>query len=227
MSARMDIALARLNEVLTAPTPRRGRPAEAMHVKAITVAVDRSEFDAVIASDQLDRDRDVLPAATMLAALQRWTPTGKLLPLAWNHSREAEDIIGHIDPRSAKAIDGEVAVSGWVDRSTPRGREAWRLIRNGVMGFSFGYMVAKSTKRPDGVRVLEDIDLFEISATTTPVQGRTRVLAWKGVEPALTLAARERRLEILARARQQVRWFEHEQQDEQAAALACEFGMFE
>lgn len=115
----------------------------------------------------------------MVTALRAGIATEKLIPLVWNHSGKAEDLIGYIDPASVKAIDGGVIADGWIDLSTPRGAEAWRLIQSRVLGFSFGFVIIKSTKRPDGIRVLDEVDVFEISATPTPIQSRTRVISWK------------------------------------------------
>ena len=39
---------------------------------------------------------------------------------------------------SPKAVDGEVHAAGWIDQSIPRGQEAWRLVKSGTLGFSFG-----------------------------------------------------------------------------------------
>ncbi|MBV9536606.1 MAG: hypothetical protein JO321_14475 [Solirubrobacterales bacterium] len=49
-------------------------------------------------------------------------------------------------------------------RSTPRGRQAWRLIKGGTLGFSFRFAILKSSRRGD-VRTLDEIDVFEISAS--------------------------------------------------------------
>ncbi len=60
--------------------------------------------------------------------------------------------------------------------------ETWRLVRSRTLGFSFGYVVVNSTKRADGSRVLDEIDVYEVSATPTPMNGRTRVISWKSSE---------------------------------------------
>ena len=157
------------------------REASMEHVllKATTVAADLGEFEAIISTATIDRERDIVDPSAMVAALHRWTPTGKKLPLAWNHSGAAEDQIGHINPESAMETLGEVSVTGWIDQSTERGADAWRLVKSGVLGFSFGYMITDSIKRADGVRLIRALDVFEVSATTTPMNGDTRVLSWK------------------------------------------------
>ena len=44
----------------------------------------------------------------MVDALRSWTFTGRMVPLAWNHSSDPEDIVGHINPASVKEVEGEV-----------------------------------------------------------------------------------------------------------------------
>ena len=60
-----------------------GGPGEPIAVLAFgdqdVAATDIGEFTAVIASDQLDRERD----NSMLKALHAWVPHGKRIPLAW------------------------------------------------------------------------------------------------------------------------------------------------
>ncbi len=110
----------------------------------------------------------------LVKALRAWVPTDRLIPLAWNHSGNPEDIIGHINPTSVKAVGNQVIVDGWVDQSTPRGGAAWRVIKSGVAGFSFGNLIINAVKRADGVREIRAPDVFAISATptrSTPVRG--------------------------------------------------------
>jgi hypothetical protein len=75
-------------------------------------------------------------------------------------------------------------VSGWIDQSTERGKEAWRLIKSGVLGFSFGYLILDAVKRKDGVREIRALDVFEVSCTATPMNNSTQVLSWKSRDAA-------------------------------------------
>ena len=157
------------------------REASMEHVllKATTVAADLGEFEAIISTASIDRERDIVDPSAMVRALHQWTRTGKKLPLAWNHSGAAEDQIGHINPESAIETLGEVACTGWIDQSTERGKHAWRLVKSGTLGFSFGYMILDAVKHADGVREIRALDVFEVSATTTPMNGDTRIVGWK------------------------------------------------
>jgi hypothetical protein len=148
-------------------------------LKATTTATDQGLFEAVISTSGVDRERDVVDPEGMVRALRKWVPGGKKLPLAWNHSAKAEDQIGWIDPSSARAAGGEVLASGWIDQSTEVGAHAWRLVKAGTLGFSFGYLALKGEPRKGGGKHITELDVFEITATPTPMNNETRVVSFK------------------------------------------------
>jgi HK97 family phage prohead protease len=152
----------------------------------VTTATDRGEFTAVISTQRTDREGDVVLPQAMLNALKAWDAKGKPIPLAWSHlADDPAELVGHINPASAKAVNGEVVVAGWIDRDTPRGQQVWRLVKSNTVGFSYGYMVLDAVKRADGAREIRKLDIFEVSATATPMNADTRVLGWKATEPEL------------------------------------------
>lgn len=168
---------------------------EHLTLKAATTQVtDQGVFEAVISTETPDREQDVVSAQAMVTALKKWN---RPVPLAWNHSSAAEDIIGSVEPMTASVKDAEVVVQGQVDLDSPVGKEAWRSFKSRTIGFSFGYMTLASSKREDGGRNLTEVDIFEITATPTPMNNETRVLSTKGTaeeEPTFD----EKALEILA-----------------------------
>lgn len=150
-----------------------------MLLKAVTTATDQGHFTAVISAASIDREKDIVDPGGMVRALQKWVPTGKNIPLAWNHSTAPEHQIGYIDPKTAREVKGEVVADGWIDQNTPSGEHAWRQVKAGTLGFSFGYLTLASTKRQGGGRLLTELDVFEVTATPTPMNNDTRVLSWK------------------------------------------------
>jgi HK97 family phage prohead protease len=152
---------------------------EHITLKAAVVAADAGEFEAVISTVAEDRDRDIVDPSGMVKALHRWTETGKRIPLAWNHSTKAEDIIGHIEPGSAMESGGEVMVTGWIDQGTEVGKHAWRLVKSGTLGFSYGFLPLAAKNREGGGKYISELDVFEITATPIPANAQTRVVAWK------------------------------------------------
>lgn len=157
--------------------------------KAAVVAADAGEFTAVISTASVDRDGDIVDPGALVAALRAWEKTGKLIPLAWNHSTAAEDIIGHVDPATARADGPRVIVDGWIDQTVdPAGKNAWRLVKSGTLGFSYGFLVPDggATKRPGAHRgvLITELDVFEITATPVPANNETRVVAFKAITAA-------------------------------------------
>jgi HK97 family phage prohead protease len=168
---------------------------EHITVKAVVVDTDEGTFSAVISSAAVDRERDIVMADAMVKALHGWE---RPIPLAWNHSTKAEDIIGALRGASARVEDGEVIAFGDVDLDTARGREAWRLMKKRIVGFSFGYMTTAQVKRADGGRTITALDVFEISVTPTPMNNDTRVLSVKGLGPDHDVGVKARDLRLRA-----------------------------
>lgn len=150
-----------------------------MTVKAVATLTDQGVFEAVISTESVDREKDIVSADAMVAALSKWN---RPIPLAWNHSTSAEDIFGHIDPGSVKAVDQEVVAAGQVDLESKTGQEAWRSFKSRAIGFSFGYLILESQNRKGGGRHITSLDVFEVTATPTPMNNDTRVLSTKSVE---------------------------------------------
>jgi HK97 family phage prohead protease len=150
-------------------------------LKAATTATDQGTFTAVISTATIDRDGDIVEPSAMVNALAKWASLGKLVPLAWNHT---DEVIGHIDPATATVENSEVVAKGWIDQSTDRGQEAWRLVKSGTFSFSFGYLIPKggASKLAGGRFRINQLDVFEISGVPiAPANNDTRVLSWKAM----------------------------------------------
>lgn len=90
------------------------------------------------------------------------------LPLLWQHRAGAR--IGTVE--MVREDRRGLRVIARIDR--PHSRAAALLRTRGVDGLSFGYR-ARGFRRTARGRVLEDIDLLEISLVTHPLQPRARV----------------------------------------------------
>ena len=108
-------------------------------------------------------------------SIEAFQQSGKRLPLLFEHTTQA---VGYVDPYAMHSTDAGLVVFGEVDRSTDEGKQVWAQIKAGTAGFSIGFM-AKSRATKDGGRILTEIDVLEISATSTPAHPATRVLGWK------------------------------------------------
>ncbi len=115
--------------------------------------------------DRADADRDTIrPGAFERTLAER----DAALPLYWQHRPRRR--IGWVE--SAMEDARGLRVIARLD--DPTGRAATLLARREVDGLSFGYRARQYRHTPSG-RVLEDIDMLEVSLVTHPLQHAARV----------------------------------------------------
>ncbi|WP_417319838.1 HK97 family phage prohead protease [Emcibacter sp.] len=125
----------------------------------------------------LDNGNDlVLPGAFRNSLRDRGTTGIKLL---WQH-----------DPREPLGVIEEIAedhhglfVRGRMLTRIRRADEAWGLVKSGALdGLSIGFHTRKSHRHADGHRILQEVDLWEVSLVTFPMNDKARILSLKGEE---------------------------------------------
>ena len=115
--------------------------------------------------DIADGARDTIrPGAFRRTLAERKAP----IPLYWQHRPDQR--IGTVE-RIAEDAKGLRVVAS-IDN--PGSRAVAALLAKAVNGLSFGYR-ARGYRHHPGGRVLEDIDLFEVSLVTHPLQHGARV----------------------------------------------------
>ncbi len=115
--------------------------------------------------DKRDSGRDVIrPGAFARTLEQREAP----LPLYWQHRPDQR--IGWVETVAEDQRGLRVVAA--IDN--PEGGAAAALKRGAVTGLSFGY-TARGFRRDRDGRELTDIDLFEVSLVTHPMQDAARV----------------------------------------------------
>jgi HK97 family phage prohead protease len=105
---------------------------EHLTVKAVATATDLGEFTAIAATYDIDRVKEQIAPGAFERTIARWQASGKNLPVHWNHSRAAADIIGAIDPATMREVpDQGLYVEGKLDlQHSEVAREAWRSMKN-------------------------------------------------------------------------------------------------
>ena len=115
--------------------------------------------------DKRDAGRDTIrPGAFARTLKQRAEP----LPLLWQHRPDQR--IGWIEAAAEDARG--LRVIARIDN--PDGGAAAALKAGKVTGLSFGYRARRFTRDPAG-RELAEVDLFEVSLVTLPMQHTARV----------------------------------------------------
>lgn len=115
--------------------------------------------------DRPDAGRDTIRAGAFTRTLaQRGDP----LPLYWQHRPDQR--IGWVETAGEDARGLRVIAS--IDN--PAGRAATLLRQRAVSGLSFGYRARGFRHTPQG-RELTEIELFEVSVVTHPLQHGARI----------------------------------------------------
>ena len=125
-----------------------------------------------------DQGGDVVQKGAYAASLQRLAATGRQVKMLWQH--DLTQPIGVWDEVREDAIG--LWVKGHLLPEVEKGREAAALLAAGAIdGLSIGYRTVKSERDGKGQRQLSELDLWEVSLVTFPMQTEARVSA-KGDE---------------------------------------------
>lgn len=116
--------------------------------------------------NNIDNVGDVIVSGAFKGCIGRRKP--KML---WQHDNE--EVIGVWDDCHEDG-NGLFVKGRFAD--TAKGRDARELARIGAIGeMSIGYTINKSSFRSDGIRVLEDVELFEVSLVTFPANDMAKI----------------------------------------------------
>jgi HK97 family phage prohead protease len=120
-------------------------------------------------------------------SLTVWAQRGKMPKLLWQH--DYRQPIGFWQEMREDAHG--LFVKGQLLLDLAQGREAYSLLKNGVVdGLSIGFVTVRS-RRADGrnggslVRILEEVNLQEVSLVTFAANPKAKVACVKMVDPAL------------------------------------------
>lgn len=127
--------------------------------------------------DRLDDGRDIVAPGAFAASIARRGAAG--VKLLWQH--DPREPIGMIDTLHEDGVG--LRVAGRLLLDIARARDAHRLMRAGALdGLSIGYRVKRSqVDAKTAVRRLIEIDLWEVSLVTFPMQAAARLIRVKGM----------------------------------------------
>ncbi len=121
-----------------------------------------------------DQGGDVVQKGAYAASLKRLIQGGRAVKMLWQH-----------DPAQPIGVWDEVRedntglwVKGRILTEVEKGREAAALLSAGAIdGLSIGYRTVKSERDGKGQRLLQELELWEVSLVTFPMLPEARVAA--------------------------------------------------
>lgn len=128
---------------------------------------------------EVDLGGDMVVAGAYTKSLAGLASSNRRVKMLWQHDRDQP--IGVWD--DVKEDGRGLWVKGRILKDVEKGREALALVEAGAMdGLSIGYRPVKANRDAKGVRQLQEVDLWEVSLVTFPMQVTARIDAVKAAD---------------------------------------------
>lgn len=113
-----------------------------------------------------DQGGDVVQKGAYAASLKSLKAAGRAVKMLWQH--DPSQPIGVWD--EVREDDRGLYVKGRILDAVERGREAAALLEAGAIdGLSIGYRTKRAVKSEKGLRLLQELELWEVSLVTFPM----------------------------------------------------------
>ncbi|MEM8489619.1 MAG: HK97 family phage prohead protease [Pseudomonadota bacterium] len=140
------------------------------------------EFTGIASAfrDRPDRTGDIVKPGAFKRTLSKHSLEKTTPAMLWSHD-QSKPVGAWKDFRETRR---GLEVTGRLTLDIPEAKSAQSLMREGALGLSIGYKVAPggAEVREDGVRLLKDLDLFEVSLVAVPADTEAKIIAVKGVD---------------------------------------------
>lgn len=142
--------------------------------QAATVAEDGRIEGYASLFGEADQSGDVVTRGAFADSLTAARASGRAVKLLWQH--DPAQPIGVWD--SVAEDERGLRVRGRLLTEVRRGAEALALLRAGAVdGLSIGYRAVRAGRRPEGGRILQEVELWEVSLVTFPMLPSARASA--------------------------------------------------
>lgn len=137
-----------------------------------------------------DKGNDIVVKGAYAASLKALAARSEKVRMLWQH--DPAQPIGIWD--EVLEDDHGLFVTGRILPDVARGREALALLKAGAVdGLSIGYRTLRAEKTPQGTRKLLELDLWEVSLVTFPMQAEARISQKSASDAFSTLSAQLRK----------------------------------
>lgn len=141
-----------------------------LHVKRISETGWFSGYASVF--HHVDQQADAVLPGAFASCVERWRSTSETPKMLWQH--DVTRPIGRWEILEERPQG--LYVEGRLFLELIQGREAYVLLKEGVIdGLSIGYTIIRARRQKDH-RVLEALDVREISLVTFPANDKARIL---------------------------------------------------
>jgi HK97 family phage prohead protease len=138
-------------------------------------------FEGYASTMDLDRGGDIVAMGAFDRSLAEHRAKGTRPKMLWQH--DPDRVIGVWDLNAFRQDDKGLHVRGRCLRSTTLGADAYELLKAGAIdSMSIGYMTKDAEFEDGDTRRLKEVDLWEISLVTFPMNPEARITAVKRVE---------------------------------------------
>ncbi len=164
--------------------------------QGVQVAADGTIEGYASVFEAQDQGGDVVRKGAYDASLKRLGVQKRGVKMLWQH-----------DPTQPIGIWDEVRedskglyVKGRILNAVEKGREATELLKAGAIdGLSIGYRTIRAARNKAGQRVLQELDLWEVSLVTFPMLPQARVAAKQQAQQVAALDELARLLDAARR----------------------------
>ena len=120
----------------------------------------------------VDQGNDVVQKGAYAVSLSALKDAKRGVKMLWQHDPAQPIGVWDVVREDARGL----FVKGRILQSVKKGREAIALIEAGAIdGLSIGYRMVKATKNTKGQRLLQELELWEVSLVTFPMLPSARV----------------------------------------------------
>jgi HK97 family phage prohead protease len=194
-------------ESLRASDLIRARLGSDRHLKISTVALTKAQVDGTFvgyASTWLgepDLQGEVISPGAFTQSILDWKARNAWPSLLWNHEWDSPaSVLGRVTDMVEDSRG--LLVTGQLDLDHEPAVAVYKAMKSGrITAFSFAYAVIAEHERDDGVNVLDELDVLDITITPTPANRNARLVSVKTApdpEPATELEQLNKRLDELA-----------------------------
>jgi uncharacterized protein len=154
----------------------------------LTKARGEGEFSGYASTFDVEPDLqgDVVAHHAFRQSIKDWRSRNAWPPLLWNHENDSPASVLGVVTEMTENQRG-LLVTGKLDLTHEPAVAVWKAMKSGrITAFSFAFAVTREHKRDDGINVLDELEVLDVTITPTPANLNARLVSIKS-EPKRTL----------------------------------------